>query len=50
MTERGFAALVWRAEQAFFVGKGFEQPATAEEIQKLRAFARDLEQALADRG
>ena len=49
MTERGFAALVWRGEQAFFVGKGFEQPATAEETQKLRAFARDLEQALADR-
>jgi len=50
MTERGFAALLWRGEQAFFVGKGFEQPATAEEIQKLRAFARDLQQALADRG
>lgn len=50
MTERGFAALVWRGEQGFFVGKGFEQPATAEEIQKLRAFARDLEQALADPG
>ena len=50
MTERGFAALLWRGEQAFFVGKGFEQPATAEEIQKLRAFARDLEQALADPG
>ncbi|HUJ50195.1 MAG TPA: hypothetical protein VLW25_08340 [Bryobacteraceae bacterium] len=50
MTERGFAALVWRGEQAFFVGKGFEQPAMAKEIQRLRAFARDLEQALADPG
>ena len=24
MTERGFAALIWRGDQAFFVGKGFE--------------------------
>ncbi len=50
MTERGYAALIWRGEQAFFVGKGFEQPASAEEIRKLRAFACDLEQALADPG
>ena len=43
MTERGFAALIWRGDQAFFVGKGFEQPASAEQVQKLRAFAADLE-------
>ena len=47
MTERGFAALVWRIDQAFFVGKGFEQPATMEQVQKLRDFARELEQAIA---
>jgi hypothetical protein len=46
MTERGFAALIWRGDQAFFVGKGFEQPASAEEVQKIRAFAADLAAAL----
>ena len=46
MTERGFAALIWRDGQAFFVTKGFEQPATPEQVQKLRAFARELEQAI----
>ncbi len=48
MTERGFAALVWRTDQAFFVGKGFEQPATPEQVQKLRDFARELEQAISE--
>ena len=46
MTERGFAALLWRGEQAFFVGKGFEQPATPEQVEKIRAFASDLAKAL----
>lgn len=45
-TERGFAALVWRGGQAFFVGKGFDQPATSEQIQKIRAFSTDLEKAI----
>jgi hypothetical protein len=54
MTEQGFAALIWRGDQAVFVGKspeggkGFEQPATAEQVQKIRAFATDLANALAD--
>jgi hypothetical protein len=48
MTESGFGALVWRSTQAFFVGKGFEQPATEEQVQALRLFARELEQALAE--
>jgi hypothetical protein len=47
MTERGYAALIWRGDQAFFTGKGFEEPASAEQVQKLRAFAADLENALA---
>jgi hypothetical protein len=47
MTERGFAALVWRGGQAFFAGRGFEQPGTAEQVQLIRAFAVDLEAALA---
>jgi hypothetical protein len=46
MTERGFAALIWRGDQAFFAGKGFEQPASADEVQKIRAFATDLANAL----
>jgi hypothetical protein len=46
MTERGFAALIWRGEQAFFVGKGFEQPASAEQVQRIRSFAADLADAL----
>lgn len=46
MTERGFAPLVWRGDQAFFTGKGFEQAALSEQVQKLRAFASDLDRAL----
>lgn len=46
LSDRGFAALIWRGEQAFFVAKGFEQAATAEQVATLRAFSRDLEQAL----
>lgn len=46
MTERGFAALIWRGGQAFFVGKGFEQAASPDEIQKMRSFASDLAAAL----
>ena len=46
MTERGFAALVWRGEQPFFVGRGFEQAGTSEQVQAIRAFASDLEAAL----
>lgn len=46
MTERGFAPLVWRGDQAFFVGRGFEHPADADQVQKMRAFAADLAAAL----
>jgi len=46
MTERGFAALIWRGDAAFFVGKGFEQPATPDQVAKIRAFASDLSGAL----
>ena len=48
MTERGFAALIWRGEQAFFVGKGFEQSASPEQVQKIRAFGSDLAAALSE--
>ena len=46
MTERGFGALIWRSDQAFFVGKGFEQPASPEQVQLIRTFATDLANAL----
>ena len=46
MTEQGFAALLWRGTQAFFVGRGFEQPATADQVRQIRSFAADLETAL----
>ena len=48
MTEQGFAALIWRGPQAFFVGKGFERLASPEQVQKIRAFAADLATALTD--
>ncbi len=46
MTDRGFAALVWRGDQGFFVGRGFEQTATGEQVMQMRAFAADLSAAL----
>lgn len=46
MTEQGFGALVWRGEEGFFVGRGFEQPATRDQVRELRAFTAELEQAL----
>ena len=46
MTEKGFAALVWRSGQAYFIARGFEQPATHEQVEKIRSFANDLERAL----
>jgi hypothetical protein len=46
MTEQGFAALIWRGDRSFFSGKGFEQPASPEQVQKIRAFAADLANAL----
>ncbi len=46
MTERGYAALMWRGDQAFFIAKGFEQLASAEQVEMIRAFAADLANAL----
>jgi hypothetical protein len=46
MTEKGYAALVWRGDQPFFAAKGFEQSASPEQVEKIRAFASDLENAL----
>lgn len=46
LTGQGFGALVWRGRQACFVAKGFEQPATEDQVKKLRQFAADLSEAL----
>jgi hypothetical protein len=45
-TGRGLAYLVWRQGQAFLAGKGFEQPATDEEVAAVRRFSEDLKAAL----
>ena len=47
LTEQGLAVLQWRGDDAFFVLKDFEQRATTLEVDRLRAFQRDLEAALA---
>jgi hypothetical protein len=46
LTERGLAYLVWRDGQAFLAGKGFEQPATEEQVAAVRGFSEDLKAAL----
>jgi hypothetical protein len=46
-TEAGFAALAWRGEMPYFVTREFEQPATQIDVERLRAFERDLRAALA---
>ena len=47
-TERGLAYLVWRQGQPFLSGKGFEQPATDEDVAAIRRFSEDLKSALLD--
>lgn len=46
LTEHGIAPLVWRHDDAFFVLKDFEEAATSLQVERLRAFQRDLEAAL----
>ena len=46
LTETGFAVLVWRGEEAFFVARGYDQPASADEVTALRHFDADLRTAL----
>jgi len=45
-TERGLAYLVWREERAYLAGKGFEEPATDEQVAAMRRFSEDLKAAL----
>ena len=46
LTGSGFAALIRRGERSYFVAKNFEQDATSEQVEALRAFSTDLKQAL----
>lgn len=46
LTGQGMAVLIQRGEEHFFVAKGFEQPATAEQVARLREFARELRDAI----
>ena len=46
MTDKGFAALIWRGERPYFIARGFEQAASGEDVQKIRRFSNDLEGAL----
>ena len=45
-TERGVAYLIWREGRAFLAGKGFEQPATDEQVSAVRRFSEDLKSVL----
>jgi hypothetical protein len=44
----GFAALVWREGEPWFVARGFSQRASEGQVTAIRGFARDLEFALGD--
>lgn len=46
LCEQGFAQLIWRGPNAFFITRGFEREATTLEIEQLRSFAADLKNSL----
>ena len=46
MTDHGLAVLMWRGAKAFFITRGFEQEATGDQVERLRSFAADLQNAL----
>jgi len=46
LTEHGFAPLVWRRDQPFFVSKNIDLPADGGQVEKLRLFADDVKAAL----
>ena len=46
-TEQGFAALMWRGGEAFFIGRGVEVAAAPEQVTALRSFQKDLEESIA---
>jgi hypothetical protein len=46
LTERGIAYLVWREDRAYLAGKSGETEATAEQLEEIQRFSRDLAAAL----
>ena len=42
LTDRGFAALVWRGTQPYFVARGYERAASEAEVASVRAFSADI--------
>ncbi|HUS05629.1 MAG TPA: hypothetical protein VMZ52_05015 [Bryobacteraceae bacterium] len=44
--EKGFAPLVLRNGETYFVARGFEQSASPEQVQGIRRFQSDLQSAL----
>jgi hypothetical protein len=46
MTEQGLAYLVWRDGQPFLAAKGSETPASPEQVETIRKFSEDLNNAL----
>ena len=46
LLEGAFAVLVWRGGEAFFVAKGMEEAATAEQVAAVRRFDAALREAL----
>ncbi|MCX6588172.1 MAG: hypothetical protein NTX13_16520 [Acidobacteria bacterium] len=50
LIEQGFAALVWRGGEPFFVGRGYERRAEAAEVAALREFDRALRECLGASG
>jgi hypothetical protein len=46
LSDKGLAPLVWKNGSPYFVARGFEQPATESDIERLRLFQRDLEASL----
>ena len=48
LTEKGIAPLVLRGDASYFVAKGFEQIASAEQVQQIRQFQADLTFALSE--
>jgi hypothetical protein len=47
LVDAGMAPLVWRGDSAYFVARGFDRVASAEEVESLRKFYGDLKNSLA---
>jgi hypothetical protein len=46
MTEQGIGFLLWRDGQPYLAAKGFETPATPEQMETIRQFSEDLDKVL----